>query len=111
MNLRLIAFTLLVLPSLCFSQLISTRTDSLIRDGIRLSIKQSYPKAISIFAKMQEEMPVNPVGYFFQAAVLQTQMMDYEIYDKEAEFLALVKKTIQLSQNNIRYTNKVPRPK
>ncbi len=108
MNLRLIAFTLLILPSVCFSQLISTRTDSLIREGIRLSIKQSYPKAISIFAKMQEEMPVNPVGYFFQAAVLQTQMMDYETYNKETEFLDLVKKTIQLSKSYLKDNQKDP---
>lgn len=108
MKVGLAAFTLLTLPSVCFSQLISTRNDSLIREGIRLSIEQSYPKAISIFSKMQVEMPGNPTGYFFHSAVLQTQMMDYEIYDKEAEFLALVKKTIQLSQNHIRYTNKDP---
>ena len=106
---RLILFSLVIIvPSVCFSQLISTRSDSLIREGIRLSIEQSYPKAISIFTRMQEEMPANPAGYCFHAAVLQTQMMDYEIYDKEAEFLALVKKTIQLSQNHIRYTNKDP---
>jgi len=106
---RLILFSLIIiLPSACFSQLISTRTDSLIREGIRLSIEQSYPKAISIFAEMQEEMPANPVGYFFHAAVLQTQMMDFETYDKEPEFLDLVKKTIQLSKNYLGDSQKMP---
>jgi len=93
---RLILFSLVIIvPSVCFSQLISTRSDSLIREGIRLSIEQSYPKAISIFTRMQEEMPANPAGYFFHAAVLQTQMMDFETYDKETEFLDLVKKNHQ----------------
>ncbi len=73
-----------------------------------MSIEQSYPEAISIFAKMQDEMAANPVGYFFHAAVLQTQMMDYEIYDKETEFLTLVKKSIQLSKNLIRNPEKDP---
>lgn len=53
-------------------------------------------------------MPANPVGYFFHAAVLQTQMMDYEAYDKEIEFLDLVKKTIQLSKNYLRNSQKEP---
>ena len=106
---RLILFSsIIMLPGVCSAQLISTRSDSLIREGIRLSIEQSYPKAISIFAKMQEEMPANPVGYFFHAAVLQTQMMDFETYNKETEFLDLVKKTILLSKNHLRGSQKEP---
>lgn len=90
---------LILLTRLCFSQdLISAQADSLIKEGITLSIQQSYSKAISILRDMQEKMPDNPIGYFFHAAVLQTQMMDYEVYDKEAEFLSLVKKTIRLSR-------------
>ena len=53
-------------------------------------------------------MPTNPVGYFFHAAVLQTRMMDYEAYDKEIEFLNLVKKTIKLSKNYLRNSQKEP---
>jgi len=106
---RLILFSfIIILPSVCLAQLISTRSDSLIRKGIRLSIEQSYLGAISIFSKMQEEMPTNPAGYFFHAAVLQTQMMDFETYDKENEFLDLVKKTILLSKNHLRDSQKEP---
>ncbi|MFQ5676127.1 MAG: hypothetical protein ACE5G1_09540 [bacterium] len=63
--------------------MISSATDSLIKKGIRLSIEQRYSEAFAIFAAMQQSMPDNPVGYFFQAGVLQTQMTDYEVYDKE----------------------------
>jgi len=106
---RLVLFSLVIIvPNVCFSQLISTRSDSLIREGIRLSIEQSYPEAISIFTRMQEEMPANPAAYFFHAAVLQTQMMDFETYAKETEFLDLVKKTIRLSKSYLNDSPKEP---
>ncbi|MFQ5604772.1 MAG: tetratricopeptide repeat protein [bacterium] len=84
------------------SELISAKTDSLIRAGIRLSVQQSFDEAQAIFSELQHEMPDNPVGYFFQAAVLQTQMMDKEIYDQEAEFVELIEKSISFSKARIK---------
>lgn len=82
--------------------LISCKTDSLIRTGIELCVEQNYDDAIAIFTELERSQPQSPAGYFFHAAALQSQMMDYEIYDRETEFLALVKTTIELSNSRIR---------
>lgn len=98
--------------ALCFSErvsgqeLISSRTDSLIQQGIRLSIQQSYPQAIATFSAMEDEMLESPVGYFFHAAVLQSRMMDYEVYDQEKEFLDLITHTVDLSKSYLKKNRK-----
>lgn len=81
---------------------ISAKDDSLIQEGIRLTIQQSYPEAISVFEQIKTNSPDSPVGYFFHAAALQTRMMDYENYHKEDKFLTLVERTIELSQDQIK---------
>ncbi|MFQ5772511.1 MAG: hypothetical protein ACE5HX_18385, partial [bacterium] len=92
----IIAFFFVSHP-LSAQDLISAQTDSLIKLGIRLSIEQSYDEAYAIYSGITKEQPKSPVGYFFQAAVLHSQMMDYENYDHENEFYALINKTIELS--------------
>ena len=81
---------------------ITAETDSLIQLGIRYTIKQLHTKAIAIFSSIEKNMPESPMGYFFHAAALQSKMMDYETYNEEEEFIALVKKTIQLSKLSLK---------
>ena len=83
-------------------ELISSKTDSLIKLGIRLGIELSFDEAIAVFSNLQEGLPNNPVGFFFHAAVLQLQMMDYEIYDQEQQFLTLIDQTLERARAYIR---------
>ncbi len=98
----LISLFLILINPVSARELISAKTDSLIQTGIRLSIEQSFGEAFSIFSTMKNEMPENPAGYFFCAAVLQFQMMDAEIYDHEDDFFSLIAKTIELSQLHLK---------
>lgn len=84
------------------AETISAKTDTLIKQGIILSIEQSYADAEAIFVAMKRHAPESPAGYFFHAAVLQTRMMDVERYDQEKRFLALVDKTIRLARKQIK---------
>lgn len=98
---KFVIFFIIILglfESLYCGPYISAKNDSLIKKGIRLTIQQSYQEAIVVFEQIETSSPDSPVGYFFHAAVLQTQMMDYENYQNEAEFLRLVRHTIELSQ-------------
>lgn len=83
------------------SETTAVETDSLIKLGIRLSIEQSYTDAEAIFVAMKHRTPTDPAGYFFQAAVLQTRMMDAERYDQEKRFLGLVDSTIYFARKQL----------
>ncbi|NIR51814.1 hypothetical protein GWO43_24875 [candidate division KSB1 bacterium] len=96
------AFLLFMTVSSFAQELITSRTDSLIKLGIRLSIQQAYGEAIDVFGTIERQSPESPVGYFFHAAALQSEMMDYEVYDKEPEFLSLIKSTIELSEQYLK---------
>lgn len=103
-SLGLFLFPILISP-ICLGAKPTAAIDSLIYKGITLSIQQRYAEAISLFHHIEEEFPDNPVGYFFHAAVLQTQMMDFEEYDKEQEFIELVNKALAKSKARVRRTN------
>lgn len=103
----LVVSLFLSVPALS-QRLISSKTDSLIKQGIHFTIVHSYQKAYNIFTSLQYEMPKNPVGYFFHAAALQSEMMDFERYDDEPEFLFLIKKTIELSNTYLKRNSKAP---
>lgn len=94
-----------VLPMMA-SELVTTTTDSIIKTGIKLCVEQRYDDAVDIFKSLERTDSKNPAGFFFHAAALQSQMMDYEIYDREREFLSLIKTTIELSNSQIRKDNK-----
>lgn len=102
----ILAVKILLISSAFAQATISSRTDSLIKKGIRLSIAQSYAEAIAIFKAIKTERPDSPIGYFFHAAVLQTQMMDVECYDQEKEFLSLIDSTMDFSKQQIRKSKK-----
>ena len=68
--------------------------DSLISAGIDQTLKQHYDDASATFSLAAKEFPDHPAGFLFQAAVLQTIAMDYELRVPEDEFdslLSLVK--------------------
>ena len=68
--------------------------DSLISAGIDQTLKQQYDDASATFSLASKEFPDHPAGFLFQAAVLQTIAMDYELRVPESAFdslLSLVK--------------------
>lgn len=73
-----------------------------IQQGIRHSIEQNYSQAIKLFNRIKTEFPKEPAGYFFEAAAIQTQMMDYERYEQEDLFKALLDTTISLAKAKLK---------
>jgi len=74
----------------------------LIQQGIRQSIEQDYAAAIQSFRKIKSEFPKEPTGYFFEAAAIQTRMMDYENYEQEDLFKSLLDATITLAKTKLK---------
>gem|GEM_PF-229259 len=69
--------------------------DTLIREGIRATILQKFDRADSLFRMLQRRNPDDPRAFFYQAAALQSRMMDAEDYSREKEFLQLIEETVQ----------------
>jgi len=72
--------------------------DLLIRQGVHHTVKHEYDGALACYRRITEIDPQGPTGYFYQAAVLQSRMMDLEIQDDEKEFYRLVDRTIRLAR-------------
>lgn len=92
--LRLI-LTVMLFPLFLFSQ-DSARfygnagIDSLLRAGIDLTLRHEYDRARDTFRSLSRKYPEDPVGYVFEAGVLQTMAMDYEEYIPGSEFDSLI---------------------
>ncbi len=76
----------------------SSKTDSLIQQGIEYSIVHDYGKAEAIFQQIIKENPEHPVGYFFMAATIQSKMMDFETENWEQDFFENIEITIRLAK-------------
>ncbi len=79
---------------------LDTRTDSLIRSGIGLSIQHDYSRAESIFQQLIRDHPDHPLGYFFMAATIQAKMMDYESDQWRQDFHHYIRLAIGAAQRN-----------
>ncbi len=75
----------------------SGHTDSLIRRGIQATILQRYRLATAIFDSLISENPIDPRGYFYKAAAIQSKMMDAEDYSESPQFVSTIRKAIDLS--------------
>ena len=100
---KLIYLLLLLSTSkLCAANIYTSDTDSLIKTGIELSLSQAYDASLAIFESLEQQMPEEPAGYFYQAAVIQTRMMDYERYDDFDRFREKLVQTITVSRNKLK---------
>jgi len=68
----------------------SMEVDSLILRGIDQTFICHFDSALGTFQKVIDRYPDHIVGYFYQAATLQSKMMDYETDRWEKEFYRLV---------------------
>lgn len=84
------------LPGLIWGQYFqSSKTDSLIQQGIEYSIVHDYENAEAIFKKIITENPEHAEGYFFMCATIQSKMMDFETEQWEENFFHYIEMTIQ----------------
>lgn len=99
-------FLLSLLPLLFFIESSASQTwldsctDSIIQQGIRLSIQHDYFQAEQIFQQLIQRHPHHPVGYFFLAATIQSKMMDYESDRWSEHFHRYIKLAIDVAENN-----------
>lgn len=79
----------------------SAYIDSLILSGMDLTINSQFDSAMSTFQRVVDFYPDHAVGYFYQAATLQSKMMDYETNLWEGHFFKLINKTIEIGINKV----------
>jgi len=79
------------------------KTDSLLTRLIAFTIIQRYEDALAVAGLVIKKSPEEPSGYFFQAAVLQARMMDYENYAAdEKAFWAATGACRKMAQRQLR---------
>ncbi len=62
----------------------------MILKGIELTINNRFAEAFALFGGLTRQYPASPIGYFYQAATLQSQMLDAEDYSRVPLFHALM---------------------
>lgn len=96
----------LVHPRLSFPQEYLDYQDSsiiqLLREGIQASFRENYQLAEEKFDSLVMMAPDDPAGYFFKAALLHAQMIDYESRFREEEFYENVKTAKKLARERIK---------
>jgi len=79
----------------------STEMDSLIHRGIDQTFFCQFDSALNSFKELTDAYPDHMVGYFYQAATLQTKMMDYETDLWEVEFYRLMNRSLELGEKQL----------
>jgi tetratricopeptide (TPR) repeat protein len=68
-----------------------------INKGIELTILCDFDSAKTIYRTLINDYPDEPVGYFYMAAVIQSQMLDEEDFSYKTDFENFVEKCIKKS--------------
>ena len=68
-----------------------------INKGIELTILCNFDSAKTIYENLINDYPEEPAGYFYMAAVIQSQMLDEENFSYKTDFENLVEKCIEKS--------------
>lgn len=83
--------------------LTTAKVDSLVTRLITLTVDQHYEEALLVAGLVTKKHPEEPLGHFFQAAILQARMMDYENYAAdEMAFFAATGACRKLAQQQLR---------
>jgi len=77
------------------------KTDSLILRGINLTFQCKFDSAMTLFQLVTSKYPDHPAGYFYQAATLQSKMMDEESDNLEEEFYTAIDTAIQIGLSRL----------
>ncbi len=70
----------------------------LIKPGLDFSYVENFDSAGCYFRRAIELYPDNPAGYFFLGALMQLEMMDGCRYNREAEYVAVMKQGLQRAE-------------
>ena len=81
---------------------ISVAMDSLLTQTISATINQEYERALAAVDTVIKRAPEEPVGYLFQAATLQSRMLDYENNADEKAFIQSLRTCRRLAENLLR---------
>lgn len=68
----------------------SSDIDTLLMQGIDLTMRHEYDNAYSVFGKISNHDSENPIGFIFQAAVLQARAEDYLLETDRTQFDSLL---------------------
>jgi len=80
----------------------SFEVDSLILRGMDQTLLCEFDEAMATFQRVIDRCPDHLVGYFYQAAVLQSRMMDYETDLWEGDFYRLIDKAIDTGKKQLK---------
>jgi len=97
----LICFLNLTLVSILTGAPFPADIDSLILHGIDLTYTSRFDSAMRCFQILINRYPDHPAGYFYQAATIQSKIMDFESTRWEDEFYALSDKALAAGQARI----------
>jgi tetratricopeptide (TPR) repeat protein len=86
----------------------SSDVDSLIFRGIDYTFTCEFDSAMKIFQSIVDQYPDHIVGYFYQAATLQSKMMDYETDLWEEMFYQKIDQAVSVGQKQIDETRDDP---
>lgn len=98
----------LILSSATAQTPFSPEVDSLIFRGIDQTFASEFDSALVTFQNVIDRYPDHIVGYFYQAATIQSKMMDYETDEWEEIFYRLVDKAILLGEQQLQNGDKNP---
>ncbi len=108
LNKYLIISILIITSNIWAQSPFTSDVDSLILKGFDYTFFTQFDSALSIYQNLTEQYPEHPVGYFYQAATLQSRMMDRESDEHEAEFYKIIEKTLEVGEKYIKESVKDP---
>ena len=96
-----LSFLLVISTEVLAQSPFSSKIDSLILKGIDQTFFCKFDSAMLTFQKIIDRHPNDLVGYFYQAATLQSEMMHYETDIWGKDFDQLIDKAILLGKKEI----------
>ena len=76
-------------------------TPQYLQKGIESGISEDYQQALEFFEQVKKEYPDHPAGYFFSAAIIQSQMMDFETKQWEKQFYKEINNAIKIASKAV----------
>ena len=80
-----------------FQKVPSRVMDSLLTSGIDQTLRQEYEAAGKTFQLVVREFPDHPAGFLYQAALMQTMAMDYDLQIERTPFDSLLALALERS--------------
>jgi tetratricopeptide (TPR) repeat protein len=79
-------------------EVIPPEVQSLVQNGLEHAYVEQFDSAGFYFDKIMDTYPENPAGYFMKAALLQLEMMDACRFEKEDQYMHLMRKTAKCAK-------------